>query len=360
MLGKINHSIWDKHMKHSLWLGLLIVLQGFQVNASEIKPPYTFQINSKLSLVHLAEVSVGWYDEGSKAVKLLLDAIDKKDPAQANNALKILNKLSQKGNYGGEYTALTWFCKTFTMPESRRREFVKNSFDKAYYHFFTDNQYSVLKEYIERRFRLKKFVNEDFEKGLKRTLFLSDLFTYNNPAREEWEQTNKIMGLMKSICQKGYKVADIGCGTGYYTTRLSRLVGDGGKVYAIDISQEPLDFLATFNKNASIKNIVTIKSQKNDISLKENVDIAFMSSVYHLIYVCYTEKERNQFINSILRSLKKNGTLIVMDNSPIAGANPYSTYIAQELIIAQLKSYGFHYQTKHEVIPQRYVLIFKR
>src|SRR5438876_5192163 len=69
------------------------------------------------------------------------------------------------------------------------------------------------------------------------------------PEREQEERPDLLLPALK--IKPGDAVADIGAGTGFYTRRLAKLVGDKGTVYAIEIQQEMLDLLT--NKMAELK-----------------------------------------------------------------------------------------------------------
>src|SRR3954469_17490344 len=56
------------------------------------------------------------------------------------------------------------------------------------------------------------------------------------PEREREEKTSKLLPALK--LKKGDVVADVGCGSGYYTFRLAKEVGPEGKVLAVDIQPE--------------------------------------------------------------------------------------------------------------------------
>ena len=61
------------------------------------------------------------------------------------------------------------------------------------------------------------------------------------PEREREEEPSKAITALD--IKPGQVVADVGAGSGYYTTRLARRVGAGGKVYATDIQPQMLALL---------------------------------------------------------------------------------------------------------------------
>jgi ubiquinone/menaquinone biosynthesis C-methylase UbiE len=328
---------------------------------------YEIQVDTEHSLIHIGSLdSFDITAGGVDAAKHVLKAIELKDSVHAHEALKIYERLIPNENFGGEYTALAWFCEYIVSPTAIKKIFFKDKMVEAYFHAFADNDFSVLKEYIKCKYKfekdkLEKVVSDEPEVGHTRRAFLEDFILFNNPMREEWEKTGRIMWLISKMFQKGSKIADIGCGPGYYTYKFSSLVGEEGRVYALDTKQEHIDFLNSFIKKEGINNIVTIKSKTNDICVQDKVDIAYMCSLYHIIYGVSSEEERTEFIESIKKSLKKGGKLIVVDNGPVKDTDlPYhGCYIAKELIISQLQYYGFQFEAYYQIIPQRYVLIFK-
>ncbi len=56
------------------------------------------------------------------------------------------------------------------------------------------------------------------------------------PEREKEEQPDKLHKLLK--LEKGMVVVDLGAGSGYHTFRMSPLVGETGKVIAVDIQRK--------------------------------------------------------------------------------------------------------------------------
>jgi ubiquinone/menaquinone biosynthesis C-methylase UbiE len=65
-------------------------------------------------------------------------------------------------------------------------------------------------------------------------------YTFDNPLRRLIHKPEKIFG---HYIQKGMTVMDIGCGMGYFTLALAEMVGDRGRVIAVDLQQKMLDIM---------------------------------------------------------------------------------------------------------------------
>ncbi len=347
---------------------LLLVSASITISAanaaddSPFKPGEGAPISSKISLVHLGSLdSFTITEQGMLAGRLLLNALENKDATEAGKAKVVYQSIIPKENYGGEYTALEWFCDYLSGTEEERQSQIADRFHHSFFDFFAANDYANLKEYLARKYKLKKFADSGNEDVRDRLSFLEDFILFNNPRREEWEKTSKIIECLK--IQPGTAIADVGSGPGYYTFKFAELTGPSGKVYAIDTVQNHLDYVKSLCQKFDFTNIETIKDRPDEVGLDPaTTDLVFMCSLYHIIYTTSTEEVKDRFIAGIKDALKPDGRLVIVDNAVIQdGQLPYhGPHIAKELVIGQLYYYGFDLIEEYQFIPQRYVLVFKK
>ncbi|MGM0532241.1 MAG: class I SAM-dependent methyltransferase [Bacteroidota bacterium] len=110
--------------------------------------------------------------------------------------------------------------------------------------------------------------------------------------------------------KKNYTVLDFGCGEGHYTIPAAKVVGEQGKVYAVDKSRFTLDELMDDAKSQGLDNIFPVvdHSEELDIDLEEgSVDFMLFYDVLHFIE---PEKRRKVYKNAC-KLLKSGGILSV-------------------------------------------------
>lgn len=317
---------------------------------------------TKMSLIHVgSNDSFNPTSEGIQAGRLLLDALENKDLKKAQKAIEIYDSIIPRENYGGEYTALRWFARYLVSSQSERPVFLSDPFIENFFHFFADNDFAILQEYLKRKYNLKQVDDKETRSGQERLALLEDTILFNNPKREQWERTTQFLKAFK--LKKGTVIADIGSGPGYFTYRFSHMVGDQGKVYAIDTVRQHLEYVDHFREKFGMHNITTVHTDGKSIGLAgKKVDVAFLCSLYHNIYGMATLKAREQFLQSLKDALKDDGLLYLVDNGLVEpGTLPYhGPYVAKELIITQLDQYGFELVDQYQPIAQRYMLVFQK
>lgn len=112
--------------------------------------------------------------------------------------------------------------------------------------------------------------------------------------------------------EKGHIVLDFGCGSGSYTIPVAKIIGQRGKIYALDKDEESLKDLMEKAKSFGLKNIKSLKTfGQVTIDLENELcDVILLLDVYHNYYFP-KEKERLNLLAELYRILKSNGSLIV-------------------------------------------------
>ena len=102
--------------------------------------------------------------------------------------------------------------------------------------------------------------------------------------------------------------AYIGAGGGYYTIRLSPLVGPEGRVLAQDIVPATRDALAQRVTRERLDNVAVKLGEPNDPKLPErSFDRVFLIHMYHEI------QRPSEFLWNLRGGLKRNGSVVVVD-----------------------------------------------
>jgi SAM-dependent methyltransferase len=101
--------------------------------------------------------------------------------------------------------------------------------------------------------------------------------------RESREREEDCSTLMKVLpLEPGQTVCDLGCGNGFYTLKLAEIVGEKGKVLAVDIQSEMLRLLQSRAEEAKIANIEPLLGTLIDPKLPAGkVDLVLLVDVYH-------------------------------------------------------------------------------
>lgn len=126
------------------------------------------------------------------------------------------------------------------------------------------------------------------------------------PEREKEERVSKLLPPLK--IKPGDVVVDMGAGSGFYTFRLADLVGEKGKVYAVDIQKEMLKIIKGRMMKKGVKNVELVQSTVQDPKLPDNsVDLIFMVDVYHEFSHPY------EMTAKMVKALKPGGRLVFVE-----------------------------------------------
>lgn len=111
---------------------------------------------------------------------------------------------------------------------------------------------------------------------------------------------------------KGTSVAELGCGTGYFSVLASEQVGSDGRVYAIDILKSALAAVMREVRKRNIKNIVPVWSNIEVYRGARQIQDASVD-VDLIINTLFMSRKHVEFMRESARMLKKGGVLVIVE-----------------------------------------------
>lgn len=134
------------------------------------------------------------------------------------------------------------------------------------------------------------------------------------PARVEALKVDVIVGHLG--LKPGDVVADLGAGTGVFSVPIARIVGPSGKVYAVDVDQALVDYIAKKVKAQQISNVRTVLGRFSDPALPaSDVDLALMHDVLHHV------ENRAEYLKQVVRYLKSGGRIAIVEPDAQKGSH---------------------------------------
>lgn len=124
----------------------------------------------------------------------------------------------------------------------------------------------------------------------------------------------------------GSRVADFGAGSGAYAIAAARIVGDRGRVYAIDIQKELLSTLAEKARGAGVDNVEVIWGDADRVGgtkiLESTMDAVILSNIL------FQSEEKLSLALEAKRVLKPGGKVLLIDwSESFGGLGPSPAHI---------------------------------
>jgi ubiquinone/menaquinone biosynthesis C-methylase UbiE len=157
--------------------------------------------------------------------------------------------------------------------------------------------------------------------------------------------------------RSGMYVADIGAGSGYFTSRLAKRVGQSGKVYAVEVQPEMMAILRRRIVKENLTNVETVLSTESDPRLPRNsVDLILLVDVYHEF------SQPQNMLRHMKSALRQDGRLVLLEyrkedpHIPIRSEHKMSVAEAK----AELEAEGYKLEKVLNDLPRQHILVFRK
>jgi len=155
----------------------------------------------------------------------------------------------------------------------------------------------------------------------------------------------------------GNVVADIGAGTGYYTRRLAKAVGERGLVYAVEIQQEMLDLLTHKLATEKIFNVKPVLGTITDPKLpRASVDLILLVDVYHEFDHPY------EMVDAMCGALKPGGRMAFVEFRAEDPAVPIKRVhkMTEAQVRKEMSVQPLEWVETITTLPRQHVIVFRR
>jgi ubiquinone/menaquinone biosynthesis C-methylase UbiE len=158
------------------------------------------------------------------------------------------------------------------------------------------------------------------------------------PLRKLLENPDKILG---QFVREGTVVLEPGCGMGYFTLPLARMVGPEGRVVAVDIQGRMLSVVRRSARKAGLLDRIDLRRIETEgLGLEDLSGRVDFAAALHLVHEV---PDQARFFIEIWNSLKPGGKLLVMEPRGHVSLDRF------EQTVATAEKAGF----KQEVLPRK-------
>jgi ubiquinone/menaquinone biosynthesis C-methylase UbiE len=130
-------------------------------------------------------------------------------------------------------------------------------------------------------------------------------YTFDNPLRRIFHKPEEIFS---PYLTEGMTAIDLGCGMGYFSIGMAKIVGGSGKIISVDLQQRMLDTLKKrAEKTGVASRITTLLCDENSIGTNEKVDFALA------FWMAHETPDEHNFLKQVHAILKQSGKLLLAE-----------------------------------------------
>ncbi|MBL7119545.1 MAG: class I SAM-dependent methyltransferase [Dehalococcoidia bacterium] len=130
-------------------------------------------------------------------------------------------------------------------------------------------------------------------------------YALSSPLRKLIHNPEKLLG---EYVTTGNTVADIGCGSGYFSLAMARMVGEQGRVISVDLQERMLEMVRRRAQRAGLQSRIRLHQCREDnLEINEPVDFALA------FYMIHEVPNAQAFFDEILTILKPNAHFLIAE-----------------------------------------------
>ena len=130
-------------------------------------------------------------------------------------------------------------------------------------------------------------------------------YTFDNPIRKLFQEPRKILA---PYVKKGMRVMDVGCGMGFFSIGMARLIGDKGRVFSVDLQSKMLETTARRARRAGVDQRIELHQCTPDhLGSEEDVDFILA------FYMVHEVNDQSDFFRQLQSCLRPDGRILIAE-----------------------------------------------
>ena len=155
--------------------------------------------------------------------------------------------------------------------------------------------------------------------------------------------------ILKNRIEEGMIVLDLGCGPGFFSVEMAKMVGKSGEIIAVDLQEGMLSILKNKIQGTEIENRIKLhKCQEDIIGISEKVDFVLAFYMFHEV------PNQKKLLEEIKSILKPNGNILIVEPKLF-----HVSKQAFEKTIKKAEEIGFKIADRPKVVLSRAVVLRK-
>lgn len=174
----------------------------------------------------------------------------------------------------------------------------------------------------------------------------------------DWEERKKRQDPVEILSRiglgEGETFIDLGSGDGFFSLQAARMVGEGGKVYAVDANSDAIKFLQKKASEEKLENVIAkISVAEESVLCDQCGDLVFFAQVLHDF------QDQAKVLKNAFEMLKPGGRVVNLDwkKEHAELGPPYDIRFSEDTAQDLLTEAGFEIDSVEELDEHHYIIM---
>jgi len=130
-------------------------------------------------------------------------------------------------------------------------------------------------------------------------------YTFDNPIRKLFQEPRKMLA---PYVKEGMRVLDVGCGMGFFSIGMARLIGDNGRVFSVDLQSKMLETTAKRARRAGVDQRIELhQCTPDNLGIDKKVDFILT------FYMVHEVNDQSIFFKQLQTCLRPGGKILTAE-----------------------------------------------